>query len=101
MNMSVVGNAFIFASFLSLVTERIVEQFVAPLVDRYPNIKWILPYIALLMGSLVTAAFGVDLFTPLAESLGLVPVSKSVGLVLSGLVVGGGSSFLHDLWPKG
>ena len=91
---------FLFASLLALVVERLTEHFVKPPLSRAGQ-KQFAPYFALALGLFISWAFGVDLFTPLALEVGLQPFVPWVGYLLTGLLVGGGSNFLHDVWPTG
>lgn len=86
------------ASFLALLNERLVEMFVSPLLERVRR-KWLLPYVALATGVLMVVLFGVDIMTPPLVELGAEPVSPLVGLIVTGLIVGSGSMFVHDIWP--
>lgn len=89
---------FFFAAMLALIIERLTEKFVRPLLERWGQ-EWLLAYVALLLGLLFSLAFGIDLLTPLAVAVGLSPFVPWAGYLLTGLMVGGGSNFLHDVWP--
>lgn len=97
---SLVGQSlqvFMFASFLALLVERLVELLVKPAMP-YAWRKYI-PHTAVAIGALIALAFGVDLLTPLAVGLGLAVPYPLAGAALTGAVIGGGSNLLHDLWP--
>ena len=98
MNIEVIIETLAFASLLALVNERLVEKFVSPLLVEI-RLKWVIPYIALLSGVLISLGFGIDFFTPLTEAMTRAPVVSWAGPVISGFIIGGGSSFLHDIWP--
>lgn len=98
MNLDLIFNLLGFTTGIALVIERLVEHFASPLLERFGG-KWLLPYVGLILGLLVGLGFGIDLFTPLAESVGLQPSVPWAGLVLSGLLIGGGSNLIHDLYP--
>lgn len=98
--MSLLGQSvqvFMFASFLALLVERLVELLVKPAMPA-AGCKYI-PHMAVAIGALIALAFGVDLLTPLAVGLGLAVPYPLVGAALTGMVIGGGSNLLHDLWP--
>lgn len=88
----------LFAVFLATVVERLVEQFINPPLKR---LGWeaYTPYPALALGCLISVLFNIDLFTPVAEAIGLQPLTNWAGLVLTGLLVGAGSDVLHQVWP--
>ena len=77
-------------SLLAYLAESIVEYFFA----WAP--KWT-KYIAAAVGILLAINFQMDLFQSL---LGLESFHPLVGYVLTGLVLGRGSNWLHDLWNR-
>ncbi len=96
------------AVFLALTVERVVEFVLRPLIENLmkaagkdpAKASLFLPYVAAVMGGLVSWGFGLDLFAPLAAGVGLEPAAWATRL-LTALVVAGGSNLLHDLWPSG
>lgn len=86
-----------FASFLALLVERLVELLIKPAMPP-AGYKYI-AHTAVVIGALIALAFGVDLLTPLAVGLGLAVPYPLAGAALTGMVIGGGSNLLHDLWP--
>ena len=85
------------ALFLAVVIERVTEAFVAPFVpERYSAY---IPFGTLGLGLLGAFAFGVDVVTPTFEALGASPPYAVAGQVLTGILAGGGSNLIHDLWP--
>ncbi len=82
------------AAFLSLVANRLVEGLVTPLFDKYEWDKLPLMYIAWAVGCGLVIASGINLFAGI-PGVEMLPV---VGLVLSGLVAGGGSNLLNELF---
>ncbi len=118
MSLELVAEIVAFVVFLALVVERLVELFLGPsthilvfVLEEINNGKvilpthkelvgWFLSVAVLIFGLTLSVAFNIDIFTPLAESVGLEPISNQAGLIMTGLVLGGGSSFLHDLWPQ-
>ena len=84
--------ALTIASFIAIIIERLVETFISPLVETLKLPKVLLMYIAGIAGFLVIFISKINLF-------GLIPeIDPIIGLVLSGLLVGGGSSLLHDVF---
>ena len=76
--------------FLAFVVERLVEKLVKPLL-QVAGQEQLMAYVALLLGCLFSVAFNVVLLTPIAVAVGLAPLVPWAGLLLSGLLVGGGS----------
>lgn len=95
-----IAGVFAFAALLAFILERLVEKFVKPPLEKY---GWdeATPYTALGLGVAFSWSFGIDLLTPLAAAVGISPFVPWIGYLLTGLVVGGGSNLLHDLWPGG
>lgn len=97
---SLVAQVFALAAFLAVIVERLVEHFIKPLLARAGQ-SWLAPYAALVLGAAVSLAFGIDVFSPIATAVGVEMTAPWAGLALSALVVGGGSQFMHDIWPSG
>ena len=94
------GQVVLFASFLALVTERVTELFVVPALERIgAGYAWLAAYMTAVLGIIVALSFGIDLMSPIAEALGLAVAFPIAGQVFTGLVIGGGSNLLHDIWP--
>lgn len=91
----------LFASFLALVLERITELLIKPPLTSLKNGRflWLIPYLASALGILTAVSFGVDLAEPIATALGLKVAWPIFGEILTGLVIGGGSNLIHDVWP--
>lgn len=85
-----------FAVLLATINERLIEQFVGPALNRVGAGDWT-GQVALFTG--MALAFGIDLFTPAAEALGMTLNAPWAGMALTGLLIGGGSNFIHDVWP--
>ncbi len=88
----------LFAGLLATVNERFVEHFVKPLLGKAGGDAYT-GQVALVTGAAVSVLFGVDLFTPVAEALGIALTIPWAGLALTAVLVGGGSNFIHDVWP--
>lgn len=102
-----VAGVLALASFLILVTERVTEFVLRPVLvglaklagKREEDVSPLLPYVAGGLGAALSFGFGLDLFGPLAAAVGLHPAAW-VTTGLTALVVAGGSNLLHDLWPE-
>ena len=44
--------------------------------------------------------FQVDAISPTLEQFGAIPLAPWVGMVVTGIVIGGGGNLIHDLWPS-
>lgn len=87
-----------FASLLALTNERIIEHGVKPLMVRL-RIDAYVGQVAMATGTGIAFLFWVDLYAPLARAIGMTPLVPWAGVLLTGLVIGGGSNLLNDLWP--
>ena len=86
------------ALLLAVGVEFAIETYFIPLFDNIPfigNLRWLLPYVA--GGSSVGLAYYYSLDAP-ALVLGLQP--SVVGMVFTGLFVGGGADAVHSLFRK-
>ncbi len=82
------------AAFLSLVANRIIETLVTPFFDKFKLDKfWLMP-ISWIAGGALAIVSGINLFIDIPG----VTMDPIVGLVLSGLVAGGGSNLLNELF---
>ncbi len=82
------------AAFLSLVANRLVEGLATPIFDKFKLDKFWLMYIAWGVGGVLVVVSGVNLFTDIPG----VTMPSVLGLILSGLVAGGGSNFINELF---
>ena len=77
---------------LSVVVERLIEYIFAPLWDHFKiEKKWLL-YVQLAAGLGLAVVANVDFM----GELGVV-LAYPIGTLISGLIVGGGSEFLHQI----
>ncbi|MBC8445781.1 MAG: hypothetical protein H8D74_01140 [Chloroflexi bacterium] len=82
------------AIFLALVNERVIAYFIAPLFEEFwEEGCWLLLYIAALTGGLLSFAAGIDLM-----GMTGVELAYPVNLMVSAILVGGGSNLLHDVF---
>jgi hypothetical protein len=80
--------------FLAVVNQKVIDYLAAPIRKRWPDANlWWLIYLALATGAAVAWLAGVNLF-------GAYIKDEMVGRVLSCVVVGGGSSLIHDVFDK-
>jgi len=82
------------AIFLALVNERVITYFITPIFEKlWPDRKWLLLYISAITGGLLSFAAGIDLMAGAGIEL-----AHPVNLIVSAILVGGGSNLLHDVF---
>jgi hypothetical protein len=80
--------------FLAAVNMALINYLAEPIRQKYPTIDlWWLLYVALATGFLIAWFAGVNLFGAYIEN-------ELLGRVLSGFLVGGGSSLIHDVFDR-
>lgn len=79
------------ALFLALVANRLTEALIVPIFDRQKWDKFWLLYISWVVGGLLVAFTGANLF------MQYIP-NALVGQILTAIVAGGGANFLADLF---
>lgn len=87
------GETLALALLLSSVNERLIEWFVSPILEKYKVDTMWLRYIAVVTGFAISFLSGVNLFVATVGN-------PYVGLVLTGLLVGGGSNFVHETFSN-
>ncbi len=75
----------------AVMEEKILEQTVA----KVGGLKAVMPYIALVFGILLAVGFSIDVFSPLMEQFGFPSPVKYAGIIMTGVVIGSGSEFVH------
>ena len=90
-------NGIEMAMALAVLVERLVENFGAPLFSRYGWPKEWQKYVALVLGLLVALGGQIN---ALAGLPGLALLPPVVGVVLTGVLIGGGSSLVHEFFAK-
>lgn len=79
---------------LAVIVERLTEYVFGTLFDKITALeqfRWTIKYLALCLGVFVALSFKIDLLT-------LIELEPStLGMVLTGIAVGGGSNLLHEV----
>lgn len=78
----------------AVIVERVVEFFVKPrLPEKY---KGLTVYVAIVLGLLLALNYGLDAMVPLGFSASVTWLGK----LLTGVIIGGGTTFVHDLFAQ-
>lgn len=80
------------AVFLAVINSKLIDYLKAPVLKRWPNADlWWVTYVALATGIGLTWLAQVNLFADWISS-------EVAGVLLSGVLVGGGSSLIYDIF---
>lgn len=90
MNVSILLGVFV----LAFLAEGMTEYLFADLFDLGGLDRKYLKYVAAVVGVAMAVLYRLDL---LSAYFGLVAVHQAVGWVLTGLVIGRGANYVHDL----
>ena len=90
--------------FLAYLIETLVEALLGPIFEKVPKLepwKWCLMYIAIAAGVYAAFLYKFDVVYMLASFIGVENLQITVfGIVITGLGVGKGSNYLHDIFQK-
>lgn len=85
---------------LAFLTESFTEYLLGVPMDKFPKLqpfKWVLQYASAAVGVGLAIFYGIDLVALLAQLAGGAMEATVVGMVLSGLSIGRGANFLHQI----
>lgn len=88
---------------LAFLVETLVEYFAAPVFDKIPKLtaaKWSLMYVAMAVGIFGAFVYSFDLLYLLGQLLGVAVPQTPYGIVITGMAIGRGSNYLHDILTK-
>jgi hypothetical protein len=88
-------SGLVLALFLSLLNNRIVDFFFGQLWDKLKWDRFYLMYVAAVTGMVISILARVQLLAGVGVDIGYWP-----DVILSGLIVGGGSNLIHDIFDK-
>ena len=90
-------------AFFATLNERLIELIYKPIAEQLPANPVVLmatPYLAMITGVGLALSFQLDIISPLVTVLSIDLISPWPGIVITGLIIGSGSNFLHDIWPE-
>lgn len=79
---------------LAVVIERLTEYLFGQVFDRIPKLqplKWTLMYISAALGIFAAFQFQLDILSFVGLEI------SPLGMIMTGIAVGGGSNLLHDI----
>ena len=79
---------------LGFLCESMVQYIFAPIKKLDPYLM----YISLAVGVFLAAAFNINLMAAVVPGIPGTPLAYWTGVVLTGLIIGRGANFVHDLW---
>jgi len=95
---------FLVMIFVAFLIETLVEAALGTLFEKVPKLapfKWCLMYVAIAAGVFAAFLYKFDLVYMLATFLGAEGIQVTVfGIVITGLGIGKGSNYLHDIFKK-
>lgn len=90
--------------FIAFLVETLVEFVTAPVFDHVPKLqpfKWVIMYVAIAVAMFASFLYRLDLVFMLANFLGVSEIPQTIfGIVITGIAIGKGSNYLHDLIKK-
>ena len=88
---------------LSFLVESLVEYLFGQFFSHIPSLNpysWTLMYISAIVGVVAAFVYQFDLISLLGSYVGQPIPINSLGIVLTGLAIGRGANYLHDLVAK-
>lgn len=88
---------------LSFLVEALTEYIFGQIAEHVAAIEpysWLIMYVALAVGVGLAYTYDFDLIYLLSNWLGADIPHHSFGVLLTGLSIGRGSNFVHDLWQR-
>lgn len=91
---------FAVSIFLAFLTESMVEFVFGEIANHVPKLepyKWLLMYVSMGVGLVLSFHYQIDLVATLIRILGDTHPDEWHGLALSGLAIGRGANYIHQL----
>jgi len=101
--MELIASIFTVLLIMSFIIERIVEMTFGTAADKIPVLaphKWALLYVAMILAVIGTFIYKLDLFYQMGIALKLDIPFSPYGIIGTGIIVGGGSNLINDIWKK-
>lgn len=90
--------------FIAFLIETLVEFALGTLFDKIPKLallKWTIMYVAIAVAIFASFLYRLDLVFMLAQFLGTNDIPQTTfGMIITGVAIGKGSNYLHDLFKK-
>lgn len=87
--------------FVAFLVETLVEFVAGPIFDKVPKLapyKWTIMYVAIAVAMFAAFLYRLDLVFMLAQFLGVEEIPQTTyGTIITGIAIGKGSNYLHDL----
>ncbi len=97
--LGIAAQSVLIVSFFAFLAERLTERLIKPWVPEAYR-EPVAIFATLVMGVAAAVAFRLDIINSLLVAGGIGdPLSPWVSIVVTGLIIGGGSQLVHDLWP--
>lgn len=94
-SMDAVGTMAV-ALLLAVTNQKIIDFLIEPVRKHFPDMDlWWVTYLSLVTGVLITMLSNVNLFGTFLSA-----DSALAGRVLTGILVGGGASLIHDIFDN-
>lgn len=88
---------------VAFLNESLIEYFFGlPFehIEKLQPFKWLLPYIAAISGVSMAFVYSFDLIALLGQFLGIEVIKNPVGVAITGLAIGRGADYLHQIVQK-
>lgn len=88
---------------VAFLVEAMVEYFLGIPLSKIPKLApytWALVYVAAIVGVVGAYVYQLDLINIISSQVGTPVPINHFGLIMTGLAIGRGSNFLHDLFAK-
>lgn len=91
---------FAVSIFLAFLVESMVEYIFGEIINHVPvleKFKWLLMYVSMAAGLVLSFHYQIDLVATLIRAMGGNHLNEAHGMVLSGLAIGRGANYIHQL----
>jgi len=88
---------------VAFLVESLTEYFFGALVANVPALtkwKWCMMYVSALIGVMGAFVYRFDLVYLMGEFVGIPVAEHPMGIILTGLSIGRGANYIHDIWIR-